>query len=222
MLKDYLQIHTLTLVILGKFNPTIIQPFWLVSKNLIREQEGKNAKIEIIHPQLVRFDLDWVFIEVTEDRFVLKTSKEPFFNPTKDLMESIFSYLPETPIRAMGINHLLHYNIPNEDLYYQIGDRLAPLSNWTDLQKEPRLLELSVMSKKRDDGLPGQFTAKVQPSNELSTRTGLLLSLNDHLALHPQESEREGIIVRRAGEAWEGSFKRAEAIPSKLWENLTK
>jgi len=53
MLNDYLQIHAISIVFLGDFNPKIIQPFWLVNKKLIREQEGTEAKIEVIHVKYI-------------------------------------------------------------------------------------------------------------------------------------------------------------------------
>ena len=66
MAKKEREIYTLELVILGNFNPVIINPFWLVNKGLIRESE--NNKPEILHSQISRFELDWLKVEVTQTR----------------------------------------------------------------------------------------------------------------------------------------------------------
>ena len=84
MLNDYLQIYNLSIVIAGEFNPIITQPFWLSSKKLIREQEAQNAKVEIMHPEVVKFSLDWVKVEAT--RWYLNSLIKPSLQQTQLLV----------------------------------------------------------------------------------------------------------------------------------------
>jgi hypothetical protein len=52
------KIYLLSIVFIGDFNPSIIQPFLLRAKNLIikeEEEEAENAVINVIHHELVRF-----------------------------------------------------------------------------------------------------------------------------------------------------------------------
>jgi hypothetical protein len=100
LFKESLQIKTMSIVLIGDFNPVIIQPFWLASRKLIREQEAQNAHVEIIHNELVKFELDWVSIEITKNRFEAKSSQEPYFDPMRDLCVGIFEFLRETPIKS--------------------------------------------------------------------------------------------------------------------------
>jgi len=106
MLNNYLQIHTASVVFVGEFNPVIIQPFWLANKKLIRDQEAQDAKVEIIHNEIVKFEIDWARFEITKDRFEIRTSQEPYFEPMRDLVISIFEILKETPISALVSNNL--------------------------------------------------------------------------------------------------------------------
>ena len=86
MLDRYLQIETRGIVFLGDFNPSIFQPFWLASKNLIQEEEAKNAKIDVVMNELSRFQLgEWLSVEVSRNRCEFKTMKSPYFSPMKDL-----------------------------------------------------------------------------------------------------------------------------------------
>ena len=71
MLRENQQIRTLAIVIIGNFNPAIIQPFWLSKKNLIKESDAENARDVLIHDQLTQFNLGWVAIEISLDKMRL-------------------------------------------------------------------------------------------------------------------------------------------------------
>src|SRR5215218_2825408 len=172
------QIYTLAVVLVGDFNPVIISPFWLSSKKLIREQEAFEAKVEVIHNEIVKFELDWAKIEITKERFEIRTSLEPFFDPIRDLAISIFEILKETPIKAVGLNHLKYYAFENADQYYKIGNSLAPLGVWNDIMSDARLLSLEIVETKRKDGLNGSFRARIKPSDiKLSTPYAILFHI---------------------------------------------
>jgi hypothetical protein len=117
----------------------------LSSKKLIREIEAQKANIEVIPNEIVRFSLDWVDFEITRERFELKSSQEPYFEPIKDLAISIFNALNETPIKALGINHLKYFGLTNADAYYNFGNRLAPLNNWSGFLNQPKMLNLDII-----------------------------------------------------------------------------
>lgn len=221
MLKEYLQLRTLSLVILGKFNPSIIQPYWLAKKGLIKEQEAAGAKLSIVHPEITRFDLEWFYIEVTPERFVINCTQEPYFNPVKDLMEGIFALLPETPLSAVGLNHLLHFSIPTIDQYYNLGNQLTPFKNWNNILEDPRMLEFNIIEQKRKDGLKGHYSIRILPSEQVP-KYGVLVVINDHLTLEENENERENLLINRTAKIWEKSFGKGLFVTSTLWDNLNK
>lgn len=221
MLNDYLQIHTASVVFVGEFNPVIIQPFWLANKKLIREQEAQDAKVEIIHNEIVKFEIDWARIEITKNRFEIRTSQEPYFEPMKDLVISIFEILKETPISALGINHLKYYAIPNYDLYYNFGDKLVPLNNWTKIFNDPRMMFLEIVDQKRKDGLKGMFRVRVQPSDiKLSTSFGVLLTFNDQFDLNTNEDGRHGELVQILGKQWKPSQIQSTEVAEVIWSKI--
>lgn len=190
MIDQYLQIETRGLVLLGDFNPAIFQPFWLASKNLIREEEAKNAKIEVIINELSRFQIGgWLNVEVSRNRCEFKTMKSPYFLPMKDLVVNIFKILPETPIKAIGINNIYDLSLKNKDSYYQFGNILAPLANWSDVLDSPRLLQLEIISEQKDSLLR---RVSISPTDsDLKVNFGVNFNVNNHFTLQPNSTGNE-------------------------------
>lgn len=217
--SDYCQIRTLSIVFLGNFNPAIVQPYWLANKGLIREQEAEAAIVNIIHNELTRYDLDWVLIEISRTRFELKTSKEPYFEPVRDLATSIFSVLSETPINAFGINHIFHFALPNETIYYNLGDNLVPLKNWKPFMNDPRLFKLEIIEESRLDKKEGSYRISIQPSDQkLNTRYAASISINDHFSFTSSTNKK---ILTELNDNWENSFNRAKYVIEEIWKNAT-
>ncbi|MBK9555468.1 MAG: hypothetical protein IPO47_06475 [Bacteroidetes bacterium] len=71
----------------------------------------KEAKAEGMELEVTKFELDWFSFESTQARIDFKTNRESHFNILRDLIISIFELLKETPISAIGINHLCHYSL---------------------------------------------------------------------------------------------------------------
>lgn len=221
MLNDYLQIYNLSVVILGDFNPVIIQPFWLSNKKLIREQEAQTAKVEIIHSDIVRYSLDWINIEITKDKLSFSSKQEPFFEPLKDLIISTFSILNETPMKAIGINHLKHFAIPDKKRHYKFGDALAPLSNFKDSLNDPRLLNLEIIEQNRRDGLKGVVRTRIYPSDlNLKVPYGVAIDVNDHYDITDVRTTSADEMIKILNEYWISSRKRSEEIIENLWAKI--
>lgn len=217
MLKDKLQIYTLSIVFIGDFNPVIIQPFWLAHKKLIRDQEAEDAKDVLVHNELVKFDLGWAYLEITKNRFEIRTSKEPYFEVVKDLALSIFKVLKDTPIKVLGINHIKHFILTDEELY-NFGDKLAPLSNWNEFLSDPKMLFLEIIEQKRKDGLKGHIRIKVHPSDQVGK--GVVINLNDNFSLREDQNGRNGEIVNILQENWNNSQVLAEEISESIWKKI--
>jgi hypothetical protein len=217
-----LQIYTLAIVLIGDFNPVIMSPIWLSSKGLIREEEARKAKVELIHNDITRYELSWARVEVTQKRFEIRTSQEPYFEPLKDLAISIFDILRETPLNTVGINHLLYYAISREETYYEFGNKFAPLVNWKDILNEPRVLGLDIIELKRKDGLKGKFRVKLSPSDiPLATPFGVLIHTNDEVGLQLGETGKDREIIKHLANMWRPSMERANKVVEYIWSKLS-
>lgn len=222
MLSSYLQVKTLSLVFLGDFNPAIFQPAWFSGKNLIREQEARDAKLDVVHNELAKFQIpNWLQFECTRLRCVFLTTQEPFFEPIRDLAIGTFKILKETPIRALGINHNMHYQLPNEKTYYEFGNKLSPLSNWEDTITDPRLIRLEILEGGRKDWKNGQYRINVVPSDIIGASSfGISIGFNHHFAKH--DNGPLNSIIDIIEENWESTEKKANSIPDILWNKIWK
>lgn len=216
ILKENRQINELVLIFVGSFNPVIIQPFWLAHKGLIREEEGENAKVEVIHNELVKFDLDWLKVQVTRARLELRTTQEPYFEPLKDLAIGIVKILSETPIDSFGINHIRHYILESDQQYYNFGNKIAPLGNWSTIMKDPRLLTLEILMNKTENG---SVRLRVQPSDSLkNSKNSIMTNINDHYSSDGVGSKRNDNLLKLLADNWQKSF----AFANEAEENIQK
>lgn len=220
MLKDILQIYTVGIVLTGDFNPAIIQPFWLSQKKLIGEQEASGANVKLIHKDLVRFEIDWFYLEVTKSRLELRTSKMPYFEPLKDLIIGIFELLKETPLTAVGINHIMHIPIREEQQYDKLGNNIVALSTFSKFMRDPKVLELQIVEQNRKDGLAGSLTVNIAPSNQTSSKRAIAININDHYNLPNESHGRSGEIINLLSKNWSNSFERAKEISESFWSNF--
>lgn len=218
MIKDNLEIYELSLVLIGQFNPILIQPVWLSEKKLIRETEVNSDNIDLIHKELTRFKLEWATFEVTRERFEVRSTKVPFFEPIKDITLSIFNLLKETPIRSLGINHIMHFPLKDKDKYQKLGERIYPLHIWKDILNDPKLMQFEVIEQKRRDGLFGHVRVKIEPSELLAKDFGVVINMNDHYTIKAESSGRNNEIIELLKKNWESSLTRAKEITNKLWD----
>lgn len=95
------------IVLLGGFNPNIIQPLWLSRYDVVREK-GEEFKTEIqfgpATPQVMTFQLDGFRWEVSLDRVLIGSGEAR--SPAEWLIR-LLDLLPHTPIRAVGVNFRL-------------------------------------------------------------------------------------------------------------------
>jgi hypothetical protein len=212
MLSNNRQISTLVIVLIGDFNPVIIQPFWLLAKRLIKEEEANNATVEVIHNELVKFQIDWFMVQITRDRFEIRTNQEPYFEPLRDLAISIFEILRETPIRALGLNHIRHYILEQKE-YRELGNTLAPFDNWA-IFKRPELLTLEMLEK---DDKGNYVRVRVQPSDTIKQSFSLMVNVNDHISVSEDGIRKaSGSVGQVLSGRWKDSFLIADTIESNI------
>lgn len=212
------EIYDLSIVFVGDINPVIISPFWLAHKGLIQETEGENAKVDIVHNEICKFDLEWASFEITRQRFQIRTTKESFFEVSKDLATSIFRLLKDTPLNLLGINHILHYRL-DEEKYEKLGKVLVPFENWESILTNPKLFQLEMAEEKRKDGLNGHYRIRLSPS-ELIRSFGVSMNLNDQLSKQTEKTVGATEMVDLLNKHWKSSLERAQNISTQLWKNL--
>lgn len=211
MIEKYLQIEARSLVLIGNFNPLIFQPSWLSLKNLIQEEEAESANIEVIHPEITKFDIgDWLKVEITVNRCSFSTAKEPYFDPMKDLVLSIFQILREIPMSAFGINNTFNLTLQNINNYFKFGKALTPLDIWDENVKEPRLLRLDITEDQRSDSLKRNIT--IRPSNQ---KLGVSVNINNDY-----EIKNAASIVDILNKNWDKESSNSRQIVDNLLKKI--
>ncbi|QTA80827.1 Uncharacterized protein dnl_31400 [Desulfonema limicola] len=213
------EIEGLVIVIRGNFNPIIFSPVWFASEKLIRKEEAEKAETQIVHPDVVSFNLDWLRLQVTRDMFLAETTKEPYEEVLRDLVLGTFKLLRHTPLKLMGINRAMHFRIDSMEKWHEIGHILAPKNIWNEILDKPGLKSLSIQESERRDGLKGFIRVQVEPSSRV--HPGIFISINDHYETKDAEkTPGADEIINIIENNWEKSSKRSREITKKLLEKL--
>jgi hypothetical protein len=209
------EIYALGITLLGNFNPSIFTPHWLASKDAIRNSEADAANVEIIHPEISKFNLDWLSVEVSQSRADFKTKRESDFMAMRDLVISIFSVLKETPLNAIGLNHLIHYTMRDLKEYENFGYWLSPVQNFSDILNDPKLQNVQYIETATQDKNEGTIRLIISPSDLLTDNKSVLFNCNHHF-INDEKPVKEflDILISK----WEYSFTKVENLNKAIWE----
>lgn len=205
-----------SIVLVGAFNPTIFQPAWFVARDLLRKDEGEAATVEVVHPEVVSFKLEWAHLVVTRERFSLTTNQVRGIELVRDLTVGTFKLLAHTPANMMGINRDFHFSATVERVN-EIGHRLAPKEPWRDVLDKP-LLRSMAMQGERPDGLEGLVYVRVEPSQLI--KPGVFIGVNDHFQTGAELKVEQGCgrLIEILEAQWNASVSRADKIAQTLIE----
>jgi hypothetical protein len=207
-------------VFIGNFNPKIFQPSWFASEGLIGRQEGEGAKVEVIHPDITIFSLEWAKVQVLRERFSVETKQQPYDEALRDLAFGTFKILKHTPLSKMGINMFMHFRIDSIEKWHEIGDKLTPKSIWEGVLHKPGMKSLTMEESIRRDGYKGYIHMKIEPSAKVEP--GLFFGINDHVEVKdPGTAMGSDEIICILKEIWPESHRRSEAMIYNLLERVT-
>ena len=206
------------IVLVGQFNPAIIQPSWLARWGLIRGDEADTANLEGIVPEASRFAIaDWLNVSVSTDRFQLAARDQAHFGPLRDLAVGIFELLAHTPVSAFGVNRAMHYSIESKELWHAIGHALAPKHYWNALLPPVGMRSLQVEGHRK--GSPAKSAAMtVEPSARVDP--GVYLAYNEHFAL--DESEGSEVWLELFREHWDSALDFAGDLADSVLEEALR
>jgi hypothetical protein len=210
------EIEGISIVLLGDFNPKIIQPSWLAGQDLIAKSEAEAADVKIITPDVSVFKLEWLTLEVTRERFSASTTQAAFFEVVRDLVVGTFSILRHTPARALGINRECHFRVSTVEKWHAFGDRLAPKEIWKPVLEKPGLNTLVLQALPAANHL-GRVRVQIQPSVRVDP--GVFCSINDHYAAEKdQGSAGCEMLINNLRDYWSASMQKSREIILKIIE----
>jgi hypothetical protein len=226
------QISGASIVAFGNFNPLILRPDWLNRKEIVVGADYESILIEVIHPEIVAFRVSWGEMRVDRERFQIAAVQEPLIR-VHDFFVRCFQALPETPIRAVGINREIHFPAGNRAAYDRIGDMFVPKDFWADFlppnEKGQRvgglrslIMEQAFITPQRKrvrlDGKEGHIQIHVENSLRQEVPFGIYVAVNDHYEL--RRADGEPLDGRNAqelvSERWDTSIRYAETWFDKI------
>ncbi|VAW30994.1 hypothetical protein MNBD_CHLOROFLEXI01-5069 [hydrothermal vent metagenome] len=204
-----------SIVVRGDFTPAIFQPFWFASNNLIKEAEAEAAQVKILTPTVTDFSAEWLSLNVVTNRFQIKTEQEPYFEPLRDLGIGLFTLLPDTPLRVMGINSNFVYNLHSEDDWHSLGHRLTPKEAWNQILDSSGMRAVIIQGERSDD-YDGYIQVSVQPIHNEEVEFGVFVAVNDHFVLAEENrSDKAQEVIEILSQSWTNSMERGLEIAKK-------
>lgn len=205
---------SVSIVLLGSFNPGIFHPAWSQKEKLLPEIEAESAKIEAISNDIAIFTVAWLRIEAIGDRFVARTMDESKFGPLRDLVIGMFQLLEQTPVTMIGMNREVSFELSSAAEWHAVGHALAPKNIWEKYIKEPGMRSLA-MESRRDDARLGKFNITVKPTP--LKPYAVAVDFNDHIDVKVDDIyTTAGEVCKIIGEDWEKSLDRSLLIAREL------
>lgn len=216
-------IQGLSIVIAGRFNPSIFSPAWLRLQGLIGSREADDAEVQFIVPPAASFSTEWLQLTVTEDTLSMGTASAQDYDRLRDAAIGVLTVLNQTPIIALGINREAHWEMPSNDAFHAVGDLLVPKTFWGKILALPGTQDLTIQGV-RDDLWRGYIRVTVQPSARIPR--AIYARVNDHIVLRrvdAQPTSRDDFVPDDfQSTEIEPSFQNIEAALEVLRDDWTR
>ncbi len=212
-----LEDDSVSVVLLGAFNPQIFHPAWFAAYGLIRQSEAETAKVEVVHPEYAAFATEWFKLSVSADRLAVESAGSAFRKALLDLVTGTFSLLSHTPLRTLGLNRVFHFRMESEADWHAIGHHLVPKEPWNSVLKLPGTEEVRIRAVRPDD-YRGFVRAIVGPSQKI--KPGLYFQVNDHYEVEKEEATNSKRLMEILNLVWQESLRRAEEVPTAIFASI--
>jgi hypothetical protein len=202
-----------SIVLVGSFNPSIFHPQWFAKQNLLSNEQAEAAVIKLVLPQVCHFETENFVLQVMDTRFVMTSQPEASPALLKDFALGTFYILEHTPVKLMGLNCMMHFNLRSLESWHKLGDTLAPKTGWTDLEGRPGLLTLTIKSE-REQPKGAIYHAKVESSTRF--KEGIYFEMNEQ---YPATSEDEPLkeLMDILDKRWEEMQNHAAKVIDNLF-----
>lgn len=179
------------IVFLGHFNPAILTPAWFAMHGLLPDKVAESGTLGVAHSDLTEFSAEWLQLRATSNQLQIETAQSPYIQLCDFAVRTFREHLFHTPLKAFGINRLVHFRVRTAAERYHIGRSLAPTTPWgrwgriLDADESQSGMTSVQMTQVDPDDRPagGQINVTVQPSVHVGKgRTGVFVAVNDHFA----------------------------------------
>lgn len=125
------------------------------------------------------------------------------YAPLRDLAGAVFTLLPHTPVTALGLNRLFHFQMPSIEAWHSIGHILAPKEPWDAILDKPGLRSMLMEGRRKaTDG--GLLHIKVEPS--VRVEHGVFIEINEEFK---EPGEGAQWVLACLADHWDATMKFA-------------
>ena len=215
------EISGTSIVLVGSFNPAIFTPAWFELHKLMPEGTAETATLEVAHPQATVFNAEWLYLNVTIERFLAETVQAPDVRVRDLVVRTFKEYLNHTPLKALGINRNVHFDVETLANRDRIGRILAPIEPWGAWGDEIGVdgshggLTSITMSQNDPENRPkgGRINVKVEPSTRIGEgRTGVFVNVNDHYECDANQRESAEMVIQMLEDCFDASVRRSNRL----------
>lgn len=154
-------------------------------------------------------------MQVTRQKFILKTKMEAYYEPLRDLAVSTFTSLSHTPIRALGVNFEIHRKV--KDLRGLVS-KFAPEGFWEDKELTPQFETLSIRLDKKELSIEERFL-KITLEPSVLIKDGVFINFNHHIGIEHDASQSDNpghLLANILEENWVNIKEEVSDITEKI------
>jgi hypothetical protein len=212
------------IVLIGKFNPAIFSPAWFAKNGVISDGELEAAETVAVHPQISRFVVEHLTVNVEPEKMSVSVTTEPTIRILDMILQLFRDLLPHTPVTAFGINYAEHWRLDDWRRRVALGRALAPPEPWgawgerlesDDPETVAGLIQLVLLEPYKD--APGARRVDVGPSTEIADKhRGVYVKVNHHRDVDLKEADGAIPAVRLIEEEFDSAIKASKGIINDL------
>lgn len=173
--------ESISLVILGSYNPIYIHAKWMYERGIINKGEWDSHNNDVILPNISRFIIDDVIeFLCDQNRLQIKSLDISHSNRIAKMGNDIINLIKIDNLNALGINADMTFTFQNKDDAYNFGKHFVVLDAWADILKEPRVLGFSIVEQIQPQEGEAIRTIMVQSLGEDNGLPIVNISINNH------------------------------------------
>lgn len=159
---------------------------------MISKDVAAVAELDVVHNQISSLSLGDISVTAEVGKFQVATTNAPEIR-LLDFVSLLFGdVLPHSKIQSFGINKSVHFRTVSPERRLEMGRNLAPVEQWGKFGERIKasegdnvggMMSLRMREILSDDESDGHLEARIEPSNALDKRTGVLVAVNRHFEL---------------------------------------
>lgn len=180
------QKESISLVIVGQFEPIYLHAKWMYDKGLLTQNEQARLSIsdKIISPKLSRFIVEDCFdFLCNENRIQLQSADISYAARLSKLAKNILSVLSYDNINAIGVNADMDFCFLNDDDQYNFGKHFVNLNAWDGILDNARAINFTITEQiDTEQGRPKR-TLLITTKAENNPQTIIQIAINNHYSV---------------------------------------